>query len=199
VLWDNSGIRVWLFHRGSIPADLIRDAPLPETWGEPMATFGSSSCNPWQYMQNHVAIFDITLWCVLMHVSRLLCSLINQSSLSGTWAGSAGSWGSSCQASTGYGTCTQYVQNQGGALANACEFCIIQRAVGALITTTPCHFLRLGGRERQAVSIDNLDTRTLFIYISLCLAFHLSGLQLTLRRYRHHIWLSCIAACDSLH
>jgi len=98
MLWDNSGIRVWLFHRGNIPADLTRDAPLPETWGEPMATFGSSTCNPWQYMQNHVAIFDTTL-----------C---------GTWGGSA--WGgSSCAASTGYSTCPEYVQNKGGAFANA--------------------------------------------------------------------------------
>lgn len=74
VLWDNSGIRVWLFHRGNIPADLTRDAPLPETWGEPMATFGSSTCNPWQYMQNHIAIFDITLWCVLTLALLMSCA-----------------------------------------------------------------------------------------------------------------------------
>lgn len=40
---------------------------------------------------------------------------------SGTWAGSGGSWGGSCAASTGYASCTDYVQAQGGAFANACE------------------------------------------------------------------------------
>lgn len=99
MLWDNTGIRVWLFHRGSIPADLTRDMPLPETWGEPMAFISSSGCNPYQYMQNHIAILDTTL-----------C---------GTWAGSGGSWGGSCAASTGYASCTDYVQAQGGAFANA--------------------------------------------------------------------------------
>ncbi|KAF8323301.1 hypothetical protein DL93DRAFT_2128826 [Clavulina sp. PMI_390] len=99
MLWDNNGIRIWLFHRGSIPADLTRDAPLPDTWGEPMAYITSAQCNPWQYMQNHVAVLDTTL-----------C---------GTWAGSAGSWDAGCAASTGYATCTEFVQAQGSAFDNA--------------------------------------------------------------------------------
>jgi len=39
-----------------------------------MATFGSSTCNPWQYMQNHIAIFDITLWCVLTLAPLMSCA-----------------------------------------------------------------------------------------------------------------------------
>lgn len=65
VLWDNNGIRVWLFHRGSIPADLDRDEPLPETWGQPMATIPASGCNPYEYMRDHIAILDTTLWYVI--------------------------------------------------------------------------------------------------------------------------------------
>ena len=62
VLWDNSGIQVFFFTRNNIPADLIRDAPLPNTWGLPAARFPSSTCNPYQFFQDHSAIFDTTLW-----------------------------------------------------------------------------------------------------------------------------------------
>jgi len=107
MLWDNSGIQVFFFTRNNIPADLIRDAPLPNTWGLPAARFPSSTCNPYQFFQDHSVIFDTTL-----------C---------GSWAGTTGSWqttnyagqSASCQQITGAPSCTDYVLNNGAAFADA--------------------------------------------------------------------------------
>lgn len=106
VLWDNTGVKVYFFNRNSIPTDITANAPIPERWGTPSAFWPASTCNPFQFFQDHSAIFDTTL-----------C---------GDWAGSV--WTSSgmpgqqqsCAQLTGVGTCTQYVQQNGAALSEAC-------------------------------------------------------------------------------
>jgi len=105
MLWDNTGIKVYFFTRNSIPTDITAKAPIPERWGTPSAFWPASTCSPFQFFQNHAAIFDTTL-----------C---------GDWAG--GVWTSSgmlgqqqsCAQLTGVSTCAQYVQQNGAALSEA--------------------------------------------------------------------------------
>lgn len=107
LLWDTTGLSTFLFPRASIPSDLANDAPLPSTWGTPVARFPASACNPYEYFVNQTIIFDTTL-----------C---------GNWAGTSAAWnqagsagpGASCASSTGVSTCQAFVQNNGAAFAEA--------------------------------------------------------------------------------
>ncbi|KAF8311360.1 glycoside hydrolase family 16 protein, partial [Clavulina sp. PMI_390] len=103
---DSTGISVWFFPRGGIPFDIFTNQPQPSGWGTPAANFPASTCDPSEFFQNHVVVFDTTL-----------C---------GTWAGSSGSWtgltlgqSESCALSTGYDTCEEYVRAEGAAFADA--------------------------------------------------------------------------------
>lgn len=106
VLWDNAGISVYFFDRQNIPSDITAQAPVPGNWGTPSAFWPASGCNPFQFFQNHGAIFDTTL-----------C---------GDWAG--GVWTAtgvpgqdqSCAQITGVATCNQFVQQNGASLSEAC-------------------------------------------------------------------------------
>ncbi|KAG6857613.1 hypothetical protein H0H87_010181 [Tephrocybe sp. NHM501043] len=96
--WDSSGISVYFFPKGSEPSDLTSNVPLPETWGLPIARWPADQCNPYQFFNNHHAIFDTTL-----------C---------GDWA--AGVWSSagipgqeqSCAERTGFSTCEAFLRLQ---------------------------------------------------------------------------------------
>lgn len=104
--WDNSGIAVFFFPRNSIPSDITAGAPVDSNWGTPSAFWPATSCNPFQFFQNHAAIFDTTL-----------C---------GDWAGSV--WTAtgvpgqeqSCAQRTGVATCDQFVQQNGASFSEAC-------------------------------------------------------------------------------
>ncbi|KAI0063182.1 hypothetical protein BV25DRAFT_1824758 [Artomyces pyxidatus] len=103
--WDNSGISVYFFPRSSIPSDITAGAPNPDNWGQPSASWPASSCNPFEFFQNHSAIFDTTLcgdWA------------------SGVWA-STGVPGQdqSCAQRTGVATCEDFVRNNGGSFTEA--------------------------------------------------------------------------------
>jgi hypothetical protein len=108
VLWDNTGVSVYFFDRQNIPSDITAQAPVPEGWGTPSAFWPASGCNPFQFFQNHAAVFDTTL-----------C---------GDWAG--GVWTAtgvpgqdqSCAQRTGVATCQQFVQQNGAALSEACAY-----------------------------------------------------------------------------
>jgi len=105
MLWDDNGIYIYFFPRGSIPADLLAEKPQPNTWGTAMAFWPASTCNPSQFFVNHSVIFDTTL-----------C---------GDWAGAV--WAASgipgqeqsCAARTGVSACTQYIQQNGAAFQDA--------------------------------------------------------------------------------
>jgi len=97
--WDQSGIAVWFHPRGQIPADITAEKPNPANWGTPVANFPASDCDPFEYFQNHISIWDTTL-----------C---------GDWAGADSVWQQSCAASTGYSSCIDYVRNNGDAMKNA--------------------------------------------------------------------------------
>lgn len=106
MLWDNAGIAVYFFDRQNIPSDITAQAPVPANWGTPTAFWPATDCNPFQFFQNHGAIFDTTL-----------C---------GDWAGAV--WtdtgvpgqDQSCAQITGVATCNQFVQQNGAALSEAC-------------------------------------------------------------------------------
>ena len=62
VVWDDDQIAVYFFPRGSIPSDLEADAPLPDSWGTPMARWPATTCDTSKFFQNHSVIIDTTLW-----------------------------------------------------------------------------------------------------------------------------------------
>jgi len=64
VQWDTSGVAVFFFPRGSIPADIDAGAPQPSTWGLAMARWPAINCDPFKFFYDHVAILDTTLWYV---------------------------------------------------------------------------------------------------------------------------------------
>jgi hypothetical protein len=87
--WESSGVYVWFFPRGSVPADITSGAPKTTNWGLPVAAFnGGSGCQIDKFFTNMNIIFDTTF-----------C---------GDWAGSV--WGNGgCAAKAG--SCQSYVAN----------------------------------------------------------------------------------------
>ena len=66
VKWDTTGVAVYFFSRGSVPADISAGAPEPNSWGQALARWPAASCAPFQFFYNHSAIFDTTLWCAML-------------------------------------------------------------------------------------------------------------------------------------
>ncbi|KAH7345075.1 concanavalin A-like lectin/glucanase domain-containing protein [Rhizoctonia solani] len=107
MLWQSTGVAIYFFPRNAIPSDITSEAPQPSTWGIPSGNWPSTNCDPATYLKNHQIIFTSTI-----------C---------GDWAGSVGSWtaagvggqADSCSASTGVGTCLDYIRNNGAAFTDA--------------------------------------------------------------------------------
>lgn len=105
MLWQDSGIQVYFFPRGSIPSDITAGAPQPQSWSTPMANWPSTDCNMASHFYNHSVIFDTTL-----------C---------GDWAGAVWSGtgvpgqSESCAQLTGYSSCSDFVLNSGASFAEA--------------------------------------------------------------------------------
>jgi len=103
--WDTTGIAVYFFPRGSIPADITAETPLPDSWGQAQARWPAVACDPFKFFNNHHAIFDTTL-----------C---------GDWA--AGVWTAagipgqeqSCAQRTGVSTCAAFVRANGASMQEA--------------------------------------------------------------------------------
>jgi hypothetical protein len=57
--WDAGNIRIWHFARGSIPGDIENKQPDPESWGQPVAIFGGSSCDVDTYFKNMRLVLNI--------------------------------------------------------------------------------------------------------------------------------------------
>lgn len=94
--WASTGIYVWFWQRGQVPADVLADAPNTGTWGEPLATFSGGGCDFNNMFQEQNLVFDTTF-----------C---------GVWAGAT--WGSSNCAALAP-TCEQYVALNPGAFLDA--------------------------------------------------------------------------------
>lgn len=57
--WNEEHIRIWHFARGSIPRDVENKQPDPESWGQPVAVFGGSSCDVDTYFKNMRLVLNI--------------------------------------------------------------------------------------------------------------------------------------------
>lgn len=103
--WDTTGIAVYFFPRGSIPADIKAETPMPDSWTQAQARWPAAACDPFKFFNNHNAIFDTTL-----------C---------GDWA--AGVWTAvgipgqeqSCAQRTGVATCEAFVRANGASMKEA--------------------------------------------------------------------------------
>lgn len=94
--WASSGIYVWFFERGNIPADIQADAPVTTNWGLPIVAFnGGSGCNIDSFFANENIVFDTTF-----------C---------GQWAGNV--WTGTCASLAS--SCNNYVAENPGAFAPA--------------------------------------------------------------------------------
>jgi len=106
VVWDDSGIQVNFWPRNEIPADITLGAPQPDLWPEPAGRWPASTCIPSEFFNSHQVIFDTTL-----------C---------GDWAGVSSVWSSaslgSCESTTGYSTCQDFVLANGASFAEACAW-----------------------------------------------------------------------------
>lgn len=94
--WASTGIYVWFWPRGSIPADITAKDIDVSSWGTPLATFSGSGCNFDKSFASQNIVFDTTF-----------C---------GTWAGSVWSSGSCASAAS---TCQAYVAQNPSAFTNA--------------------------------------------------------------------------------
>ena len=72
VKWDTTGVAVYFFPRGSVPADISAGAPEPDSWGHALARWPAASCAPFKFFNDHNAIFDTTLWCAILPVISLM-------------------------------------------------------------------------------------------------------------------------------
>lgn len=54
--WESSGIYVWFWPHGQVPADVTNNAPVTGNWGLPVVAFnGGSGCNIDSHFQNQVS------------------------------------------------------------------------------------------------------------------------------------------------
>jgi len=124
VKWDTTGVAVYFFPHGSVPADISVGAPEPDSWGNALARWPAASCAPFKFFNDHHVIFDTTLWCVML--SGQSNALTPSYLRSGDWAGAvwdiAGIPGQekSCAQRTGFSTCEAFVRASGSAMSEAC-------------------------------------------------------------------------------
>lgn len=94
--WTSDVIKIWYFPRSKVPSN-IDSAPDPSSWGTPMASFPSTSCDIDANFKDHQIVFDTTF-----------C---------GAWAGSVWSQDATCSAKAA--TCQEFVQNNPDAFTEA--------------------------------------------------------------------------------
>lgn len=127
VQWDETGIAVYFFPRGTTPSDIDAGTPQPANWGTPSAKWAPASCDPYKNFYDHTVIFDTTLWRVGVRCV-IDPSDLTPARCSGIWAGNV--WSSSgipgqeesCAQRTGFSTCEEYVRSNGANFREACEF-----------------------------------------------------------------------------
>ncbi|KAL5500975.1 hypothetical protein ACEPAH_9362 [Sanghuangporus vaninii] len=59
--WNDTGIYVWFFPRGSIPTDLPTDTPNPDGWGLPTAAYPATSCDFNTFFRPQTLIIHTTI------------------------------------------------------------------------------------------------------------------------------------------
>ncbi|KAL1656998.1 hypothetical protein SLS61_000037 [Didymella pomorum] len=94
--WTDEAISVYYFPRGSVPDDVLGDAPNPDGWGIPAAKF-TGACNIESMFKEQQIVFN-TAFC-------------------GDWAGNA--WDTTGSCGQKAPTCDEYVQNNPEAFKDA--------------------------------------------------------------------------------
>lgn len=73
--WTDNVIRMWVFQRDAVPANILSGAPVPDLdtkqWGVPDATFDSSQCDIEGIFKEHVIIINVMATSRLFSVQRL--------------------------------------------------------------------------------------------------------------------------------
>ncbi|GAA5835550.1 hypothetical protein JCM11251_002961 [Rhodosporidiobolus azoricus] len=59
--WNEDGVAVYFFPRGTAPSDLTSDSPTPSTWGKPRARWAASTCDPRKFLRDQTAVINITI------------------------------------------------------------------------------------------------------------------------------------------
>jgi hypothetical protein len=97
--WEASGVYVWFWPRGAVPADVTSGRPDTRGWGKPLVAFnGNGGCDVDRYFKNMNIVFDTTF-----------C---------GDWAGAVWQSGG-CARKTGRATCEEWVRNNPAAFGGA--------------------------------------------------------------------------------
>jgi len=60
-IWDTTGIKVWRFQRGAIPADITAKTPNPANWGKPAVFFASTTCDMTSHFKEHNLVINTAL------------------------------------------------------------------------------------------------------------------------------------------
>ena len=94
--WTSTGISIWYWPHASVPGDIYSASPAPSGWGTPIAQWAGVGCDWDARFATHNVLFDTTF-----------C---------GDWASNTFS---TCAASTGAATCTDYVAGNPAAFADA--------------------------------------------------------------------------------
>lgn len=95
--WTSSVIQTWFWKQGFAPADIAAGAPVPGTWGQPVAKF--TGCQIDEHFKDLQIIFDTTL-----------C---------GSWAGQPSIWADSPQCLAKAPTCDEFVASNPEAFTEA--------------------------------------------------------------------------------
>lgn len=89
-LWDESGFKIWMFPRTSIPRDIMAGKPDPRNWKvKPLSQFSGSQCNYFEKFKD--------------------LSLVINTAFCGDWAGNVWNQTLSCRGKAA--TCAAYVQD----------------------------------------------------------------------------------------
>lgn len=103
-----SGISMWFFQTGKVPADITKGAPTPGAWGSPRMSIPTSTCSPTTFFNDLMLVVDTNLAGVFTE---------------GVWASDgAGGQSKSCKAQTGVATAADYVKNHGAEFAEAAQW-----------------------------------------------------------------------------
>ncbi|KAI2781409.1 concanavalin A-like lectin/glucanase domain-containing protein [Daldinia loculata] len=90
--WTDDFLKIWDWPRDGAPKDISNGQPAPDsTWGQP--SYVISKCNVDKAFKDMKMVLNINF-----------CSV----------AGQTGQWDTSCKATTGFGSCTEYVAAKGG-------------------------------------------------------------------------------------
>ncbi|KAI1473713.1 glycoside hydrolase family 16 protein [Daldinia eschscholtzii] len=90
--WTNDFLKIWDWPRNEAPKDIVSGQPAPDDkWGKP--SYVISNCNVEKAFKDMKMVLNVNF-----------CGV----------AGQTGQWDTSCAASTGFGTCPEYVAAKGG-------------------------------------------------------------------------------------